>query len=403
MALTVERNNYTRVPTSCGSLCITGIDYLAKDRHTCNFRSILKDGGVLPMLPYEMIKVKVDRPVGNWYHPNGNTYTGTPQCCWGVEVGTGFSTSDRDKVNARAVKNLYNKFDQFDIDLSVTLAEMPKTLDLIYQSATTFTNLILDLKKLDVRGAFQSLGLDPKGSVFKSLSKTAKGIDKEDTKAVGDFLADSFLQCKYGWMPLVNDVYAAAQLTAELLNRTNVPDVIVKAGSLSSKSLSIQNESNYPSLKYSASGEQLYSVSYTYHAKVIDDALRVTSALGFTNPLPAIWELIPYSFVADWFLPVGNYLAALSAADGFEIIQGCKTEFESRNGFVHLDEIYDMKLVGMYEFVDYVHMKRTVSPALPPATDILYLNGLEDALSFSKAIAAIALLWNVSHGKPADF
>lgn len=34
---------------------------------------------------------------------------------------------------------------------------------------------------------------------------------------------------------------------------------------------------------------------------------------GWQNPASLIWEVIPYSFVVDWMIPVGDYLASLDA------------------------------------------------------------------------------------------
>jgi hypothetical protein len=41
------------------------------------------------------------------------------------------------------------------------------------------------------------------------------------------------------------------------------------------------------------------------------------SSAGVTNPLLVAWELVPFSFVVDWFLPVGNYVEQLDAMLGY--------------------------------------------------------------------------------------
>jgi hypothetical protein len=46
---------------------------------------------------------------------------------------------------------------------------------------------------------------------------------------------------------------------------------------------------------------------------------------GLALNLETAWDLIPYSFVVDWFLPVGDWLSKIckkSAADNLEIIDG---------------------------------------------------------------------------------
>jgi hypothetical protein len=35
------------------------------------------------------------------------------------------------------------------------------------------------------------------------------------------------------------------------------------------------------------------------------------SQFGITNPASLTWELLPWSFVADWFIPIGPYLESL--------------------------------------------------------------------------------------------
>jgi hypothetical protein len=37
--------------------------------------------------------------------------------------------------------------------------------------------------------------------------------------------------------------------------------------------------------------------------------LYLANKLGFVNPGVIAWELVPFSFVIDWFVPVGNFLS----------------------------------------------------------------------------------------------
>jgi hypothetical protein len=48
-----------------------------------------------------------------------------------------------------------------------------------------------------------------------------------------------------------------------------------------------------------------------------DATLAEFSSLGLINPLEIVWELLPYSFVVDWFLPIGNWLSSMTADAGF--------------------------------------------------------------------------------------
>jgi hypothetical protein len=43
---------------------------------------------------------------------------------------------------------------------------------------------------------------------------------------------------------------------------------------------------------------------------------------GITNPLLLAWELLPYSFVVDWFIPVGDWLATVDYSLGLSFKEG---------------------------------------------------------------------------------
>jgi hypothetical protein len=47
--------------------------------------------------------------------------------------------------------------------------------------------------------------------------------------------------------------------------------------------------------------------------------------MGLTNPLEVAWELIPFSFVADWFISVGDWLRGLTALHGLRIVSGFRS------------------------------------------------------------------------------
>jgi hypothetical protein len=63
---------------------------------------------------------------------------------------------------------------------------------------------------------------------------------------------------------------------------------------------------------------------------MINDAVRSLVELGITNPVNLAWELIPYSFAVDWFLPVGAWLQTLDAAKGLQFRGGSMSVYERR-------------------------------------------------------------------------
>jgi len=77
-----------------------------------------------------------------------------------------------------------------------------------------------------------------------------------------------------------------------------------------------------PAFRYrvseTSSGKLTYVIEYS-----IDDAyLQRIASVGMADLALVVWEKIPYSFVVDWLLPIGDALGALTATMGFRFKRG---------------------------------------------------------------------------------
>jgi hypothetical protein len=59
--------------------------------------------------------------------------------------------------------------------------------------------------------------------------------------------------------------------------------------------------------------------------KVDDANLVLLNSLGLLNPLQVAWELVPFSFVVDWILPIGSFLEAATGTIGTTFDSGYTT------------------------------------------------------------------------------
>jgi hypothetical protein len=73
------------------------------------------------------------------------------------------------------------------------------------------------------------------------------------------------------------------------------------------------------------------------YLEVVNPNLHTIQQMGLTNPLVVAWELIPFSFVADWFIQVGDYLTALTALQGLTV----RKALHSRRDSIVFDKVYD--------------------------------------------------------------
>jgi hypothetical protein len=106
---------------------------------------------------------------------------------------------------------------------------------------------------------------------------------------------------QYAWKPLLKDISAGAETLAYYNNAPRTSRFTVSA-----------------SLKSHASQSDAYAASYGELVSsqrvivVMTEQLSVPRSLGLADPYSLPWDLLPWSFVADWFIPIGVYLDNLA-------------------------------------------------------------------------------------------
>lgn len=182
-----------------------------------------------------------------------------------------------------------------DFDLGVFLGEGREACDMIAKTANRIYGYYRGLMKLDARAVARATGID--------LSRAEKVLNRArrpgDPVAVR--LSRANLELQYGWLPLLSDAHGAAQALAQQLNNPPVQTYrarMRKPHKVTSMSPLIKSYFFY--------GET--------RGQLIGRLTAVNSANlnGLLNPATVAWELLPYSFVVDWFIPIGNFLQAWS-------------------------------------------------------------------------------------------
>lgn len=146
--------------------------------------------------------------------------------------------------------------------------------------------------------------------VAKALKVRRKDFTKRHT------VSERWLEYQYGWKPLMNDIYDAHELiqkgfrekTQWACSVRNLKDSHTHRVDYGGGS----TDETVSSAKFSM--KVFYSVS--------DSTLSKLGQMGLINPLSVAWEVVPFSFVVDWFLPVGNFLEAITAPLGVTFIDG---------------------------------------------------------------------------------
>lgn len=199
------------------------------------------------------------------------------------------SFTDRALVKARlAMKDS-------DVNLGVAFAERSATARMVGDNATTIAKAFMALKRGRTEEALRRLKLLDRGGA-----------------RTGKTTIERWLEMQYGWKPLLSDVYGAC----DALEKAPRSDWMVTGkGSYSEK---VYGKVNRPgSLGYECTMEGMMGSFVRIDAQPENELLHTLAALGITNPAEIAWELVPYSFVVDWFLPIGSWLSSLDAMLGY--------------------------------------------------------------------------------------
>jgi hypothetical protein len=218
-------------------------------------------------------------------------------------------------LDSRAVTKLRNDLKNQSINLAQAYAERRMTADLIADTAIKLAKAISQVKKGNLRDAADTLGAKVSR---KAVAKHKSNLAKSQQEAV----ASGWLQLQYGWTPLLNDIYGAAQFLAEK-QFSEIIDRVTASSSLKIDEFRITPDGG-------GSARTRYQTDVTIKYGVYfgtNYGPHTLSQTGFSNPALIAWELMPWSFVVDWFLPIGNYLSSLDATLGLSFIKGYKTVF----------------------------------------------------------------------------
>lgn len=213
-------------------------------------------------------------------------------------TSVGWGTLVSSMKNAASLK-AYVKVADAKVNVAVAYAEASKTSQLIFETARRLDKAYRAFRKGDLKGVAQNLNITPKR------------------------LHKSWLEYKYGWMPLLMDVKGAAEFFAQQ-HVTRPPRFVVKASEEVTKTYDL----SYNSQAYGGvPGDWRVTRTLSNHAKVTvkiwcelsNPHAAALQQIGLTNPALVAWELVPFSFVFDWFVSVGDWLTGLTALNGVTI------------------------------------------------------------------------------------
>jgi len=213
---------------------------------------------------------------------------------------------------------------------------------------------------------------------FAAAAKSVAGYERGQGRKVP---ANLHLGYQYGVKPMLSDAYNAAKTVAHL---TSVP---MQKSYTVKRTVRGVAESAAPSLSY-------FSAAYgsdTGKIKAVLKEVSTVGLLGLANPASIIWEKVPYSFVVDWFVPIGAFLDARGVAQSLTgtFVTTRVTKFGVANPHPVPASIKFSPSWSEFRYRS-VTVKRTVSSSLQ--VPLPSIKPLSKMLSWTRAASAVALL-----------
>jgi len=304
-------------------------------------------------------------------------------------------TQESNILQAAADQRAFDKLCEHirgSVDLSIDAFEIKKTLEMVNLSGR-IRQAIFNVSPTRLRRAMQF-----------DIRTPLKGMGKY------------WLEWQYGWRPLISTLHGVVdELTRYELNKVQT--------FTGRHSLSLQRKvpTSFNGLNGQFNATQLinltercrYSVRLRVDPSLGYDTLRRLSAL---NPLSIGWELLPYSFVVDWFIDVGGYLRNLETAvlynrnyvDGYKsTLSVTKSEVTGyASGHINAWTTYSDNCPS--HKIDLLAFQRNVLTHMPyPKLPVVYPDlGAERLMSFAGLLSTFLRRkepvfpgW-VTHGRP---
>lgn len=305
-------------------------------------------------------------------------------------------------VRAKAIDALRQKIVGSDFDLGVFLGTANQSFNLIASAVSgvsrafnhakrgRFEQAAKVLRDVNLQHGRRLKGVNPaahaaaKVEMKKSSRALSHALKTKDAVKADIALSNGWLGLQYGWLPLLCDTKAAAEALAERDG---------KAGNYVKEYRASSWDGRPPGYAPPAPfvlGDGGRKISVRIIARLT--SVSQATLFGITNPASLIWERLPWSFVFDWFIPIGDYLQRLNfvrAITGEYIVTTRTHIYRTGGNATWISGGIRTSITGAsYSYEDVTFKREVLSSLSVPLPNV---KGLSQIASFRRALNAIAL------------
>jgi len=355
-------------------------NYSETSTKTPGFHRLVQLGFPLPNKAYHFHRYDAKDPKVPTYNGSRNERDAGGLCLFNSAIVAGgyglYGTSNKglmtvNRMHAIVSNKLASKARDYPIDLGVSLGEYRETAELVVGAMRKTAGLYRAVRKLD----------------FSEALRVVTGRRNRKFSDAAHAAADAWLGFTYGVKPLMRDVYGAMDALSIAKAREVVVHVV-----RASVSESFSDSAATSTCKGSVTGRIQASGKFTY--QVENPLLFTLDQLGVINPLALTWELIPFSFVVDWFIPIGNFLRGVVPPPGISQVSGY-TYVKAKGSTVRATNIGSPGPAGWHTSLvtREIYKDRRIFTGFPRVTLVVP----DLSLTKSQLMSGISLLVNLLH------
>lgn len=287
-------------PLSTKAQSIRNYAYTSADRHRRKPRHLLptylqykEETRSSDMTDYECDKYRC----GTSYRAGFYEFTRNSQLYkWNRSSGN-YSATGSYSVIQSARLAASQAFTSKSANFGESLSELTETGRMIHKRASQIASIANSLRTRNF-GRLESI-------LKQDLPAKVKRLPK------GKELANGWLELEFGWKPLIQDVYAVMEVYRNgIASRGQLVKASgSKSGYYKPSPTGLSYMNRYSNLEANVLTDKVKSKAY---GVVSNPAVFTLNQLGLANPALLAWQLLPFSFIIDWFLPISQILGMLT-------------------------------------------------------------------------------------------
>lgn len=225
------------------------------------------------------------------------------------------------------IAKLASKWRNTDLNLAMYLSpEGRESASMLLSTIGKLSNSVHSLKRGDFGGFVRNLHTMPRNARRRSHRKFTQGD-----------LSGAFLSAHLGWEPLIKDAYESANIKPPIAKGERI--VASKAGT--PRSFYVLNAGSVHVGEFVQEGKLRVSLLGD-----VSKPVEWFDRFGLRNPFGIAWELVPLSFVADYFLPIGQTIDNMGFISAARFARMWRKVYEDRSATLKTRSGYEFNFGG---------------------------------------------------------